>query len=218
MGMQIRSQHPAPFTQYVPLRAQGPHLVQVTHGPVKGVQELVLEDFGIRQVPAPAAEMQRAPVACVDNTQTRIDFAYRLIFQKRDIKRHMRWPRRSLGTFGPAPTCTHPGRRRRWTGRSCRRGGSQSTPGGRTRYLCSVQRQKRLSAYTLGHLSPLTMPARCVALQGSGRQTNSASADRRRETAQPITTTLFTGTGDRVDTCTTDCASTLTHNSHPAYP
>ena len=47
--------------------AEAVGLVQVVHGAVKGVHELVLQELGIRQVPSPSALLQAAAVACIGN-------------------------------------------------------------------------------------------------------------------------------------------------------
>ena len=47
--------------------AEAVRLVQVVHGAVKGVHELVLEVLGVCQVPSPSALFQAAAVACTGN-------------------------------------------------------------------------------------------------------------------------------------------------------
>ena len=47
--------------------AEAVGLVQVVHGAVKGVHELVLQELGIRQVPSPPALFQAAAIACIGN-------------------------------------------------------------------------------------------------------------------------------------------------------
>ena len=39
-------------------------LIQVIHGPVKGIHEFVLQELSICKVPSPPALLQAAPIAC----------------------------------------------------------------------------------------------------------------------------------------------------------